>query len=277
MHPTLFRIGYFPIGTFGLLVAVGFLVAVQYTVRAARKIPIAPEKIYDLSLAIMIAALVGSRIAYLIVEWRWFLREPLGLIFSRQGYVFYGGFIAAVVVVILLARRWKLPVRSLADTFAPAVALGHLFGRIGCYLNGCCHGAACSWSSPLTRFPRVLDSHGDIVGSPAFLDQLRQGLVAESDLFAQPVHPTQLYEAASLLVLFLVLHTLYRRVKWPPGILFLLYAVSYAVIRFCVEFFRGDMRGWVIPNVLSTSQGIALFVLAAAPFIYRQLKCAADD
>ena len=272
MHPTLFHIGDFPIGTFGLMVAVGFLLGIQYVVRAARRIPVAPERIYDLSLAIMIAALVGSRIAYLIVEWDWFVQEPLALLFSRQGYVFYGGFIGAVVIVIVLARRWSLPVRSLADAFAPGVALGHVFGRIGCYLNGCCHGTLCSLDHPLTRFPRVLDPHGVIIGSPAFLEQLGQDLVTESDLVALPVHPTQLYEAAGVLILFLILHGLYSRVKWPPGMLFLLYAVAYAVLRFGIEFLRGDPRGWVIPNVISTSQGIALLVLAASPFVYWKLK-----
>lgn len=272
MHPTLFRIGDFPIGTYGLMVALGFLLGIQYVVRAARKIPVAPERIYDLSLVIIIAALIGSRIAYLIVEWDWFMRDPFSLIFSRQGYVFYGGFLGGGAAVIFFARRWELPVRSLADAYAPGVALGHFFGRLGCYLNGCCHGDLCSLDHPLTRFPRVLDAHGNITGSPAFLEQLERELVMESDRFALPVHPTQLYEAAGLLVLFLVLHALYRRVKWPAGMLFLLYAVGYAVLRFCVEFFRGDPRGWVIPNRISTSQGIALAVLIAAPFVYRKLR-----
>lgn len=271
MHPVLFYIGNFAVGTFGLMVALGFLLAIQYLIRATRELSIPSEKIYDLGLVIMIAALVGSRIFYLFVEWEWFVRDPLGLIFSRQGYVFYGGFVFAGLAVIYLARRWKMHLPRLADAIAPALALGHAIGRMGCYFNGCCHGDVCHVHSFLFRFPRVTDPQGNITGSPPYLEHLERGLVTERDAFSLPVHPTQLYEAISLLVLFFILHRLYRRKRFAPGMLFLIYAVSYAVARFAIEFFRGDLRGWIIPQVISTSQGIALVILAGAPFIYRYL------
>jgi len=277
MHPILFRIGDFPIGTYGLMVGLGFLAGLAYMRRSLQRVPNAAELAESLALVIMIAALAGSRIVYIFVEWRWFLRDPLALIFSREGFVFYGGFLAALAAAILYARRRAIPVRSLADALAPAIALGHFFGRIGCFLNGCCYGHPCSLSSPLTRFPRVVDNHEYIVGSPPFLDQLNQGLVAEWDLFSLPVHPTQLYEAGCLLLLFVGLHQLSKRVRWAPGMLLLLYAAGYAVARFTVEFYRGDERGWILPGKISTSQGIALAVLVATPIVYWVLKRMAEQ
>jgi phosphatidylglycerol:prolipoprotein diacylglycerol transferase len=272
MYPELFRIGDFYIGTFGLLVALGFLAGIQYGARAARRIPIPPERVYDLALVIMIAALVGSRLAYILVEWKWFLRDPWSLVFSRQGYVFYGGFIAALLAGIGYCRWKELPVARVADAMAPGVALGHAFGRIGCYLNGCCYGNPCSFDSFLLRYPKILDSEGHIAGHAVYLEQLREGMIGVQASHALPVHPTQLYEATGLVILFVVLHWMLKRSRWAPGVIMLTYAVAYALLRFIIEFFRGDPRGWIINGRISTSQGIALLVVAAAPLVYLELR-----
>lgn len=130
------------------------------------------------------------------------------------GLVFYGGFIAAALTGVFYARWKKLPLVNLADTLAPSIALGHFFGRIGCFLNGCCHGAPCAlpWA---VRFP------------------------AEHATGGQPVHPTQLYEAFLNLALFAGLAWLHRRKRFH-GQVFGVYLTGYAVLRAAVEFFRGD-------------------------------------
>jgi phosphatidylglycerol:prolipoprotein diacylglycerol transferase len=245
MHPYLFYIGDFPIPAFGLMAALGFLAALQYLRRSFKNLGGPEETVFDFALALMIAALVGSRVVYLFVEWDAFVRDPLGMIFSRQGYVFYGGFIFALATGVAFVRMKGIPVARAADATAPAIALGHFFGRLGCYLNGCCFGSRCEIDSVLTRFPKVVNPQGEIDGSPPFWDHLMHGWVSESDRYSLPVYPTQLFEAAGLIALFFVLHRLYKKHgnHWPPGSIFLGYAAGYALLRFCIEFFPRRRAG----------------------------------
>ncbi len=272
MYPILFRIGSFEFGTFGLMAALGFFFGIGYARRSLGKIGIPEERVFDLGLVALVGALVGSRLAYLIVEWDRFMKDPAALIFSREGYVFYGGFLLAVALGVLYCRIKGFPVLKVADGMAPAGALGHVFGRIGCFLNGCCYGGVCRVYSPLFRFPKIVNEEGDIVGSGPYIDHLNQGLIDTSAASSLPVHPTQLYEAAGLLVLFVLLHKFLQRENRTPGMVFLAYAVGYSVLRFINEFFRADDRGWLIQGALSTSQAVALGILLLAPVAWKYLK-----
>jgi phosphatidylglycerol:prolipoprotein diacylglycerol transferase len=269
MHPELFSVFGYPIPTFGLMVAIGMMLGIRYAQRSVDRIPVDNEYfVTDLAMWTMIAAFAGGRIGYIIVEWETFVQRPWSMIFSRQGYVFYAGFLAAFPVGIWYTRRCKLPLLKILDAVAPAIALGHAFGRGGCYMFGCCYGKACSIDNPLFRFP---------AGSPAFFDQLDKGLIGKYYFLADPVHPTQLYEMAGLFAMFLILHRLSQKVRWAPGTLFVVYLAGYAVLRFGIELVRDDSRGWFIENVLSTSQGLALLMLGGAVFLYTRVRKAKNS
>jgi phosphatidylglycerol:prolipoprotein diacylglycerol transferase len=177
------------------------------------------EQIADLTVPwLLLGSIVGARVMFVATYWRdEFAGKPLWEIFmiQRGGLVFYGGLIGAALSVIGYARLKHLPLWKLADILAPSVALGSVFGRIGCLLNGCCFGRACDlpWA---IRFP--LDHHTG----------------------GHPVHPTQVYDAALNLLLYLGLAWVFRARRKFDGQIFAIYLMCYAVTRSTVEFFRGD-------------------------------------
>ncbi|HYE64604.1 MAG TPA: prolipoprotein diacylglyceryl transferase [Pyrinomonadaceae bacterium] len=259
MYPELFHIGDFPINTYGVLLALAFLAALLVAARLAERDGLPRERIYDLGLWMLLAALVGSKLLMLWTE-PGYRDNPLHLLsldFLRSGGVFYGGFIAAVIVGYLLIRRFGLPWWKTADAFAPGIALGHAIGRQGCFAAGCC------WGKP-TSLPwgvRFTELGHEITGVP----------------INAHLHPTQLYESFANLAIFFFLLWLHRRKRFS-GQVILFYAVLYAITRFAVEFVRddprGDIAGLTTLTGLSTSQLISLIIgvgsLAIIIFRYRR-------
>ncbi|UCD72256.1 MAG: prolipoprotein diacylglyceryl transferase [Syntrophobacterales bacterium] len=138
MLPVLFRIGPFSLHTYGVFVALGFLAGITFAVREAGKSGINREKIFDLFFYIVLAAIVGSRILYILLNLHQYRGKPIGMIkIWEGGLVFYGGFILAVGVTIWYVRRNELELWSVADILALSIALGHFFGRLGCFFAGC--------------------------------------------------------------------------------------------------------------------------------------------
>jgi phosphatidylglycerol:prolipoprotein diacylglycerol transferase len=251
MYPELFRIHNFPVNTYGVLLAAAFLLALVVAARLAARDGLPRERIYDLGLWLLLAAIVGSKALMFVVEpeYRANPLHFLSLDFLRSGGVFYGGFIAAVATAILLVRRFKLPWWKTADAFAPALALGQAIGRQGCFAAGCC------WGKP-TTLPwgvQFTEAGHEITGVPVDAH----------------LHPTQLYESFAALAIFFFLLWLHRR-KIFSGQVILFYGVLYAATRFTVEFFRddprGDLFGLTTLTGLSTSQLISLAVFAASLF-----------
>ncbi len=245
MFPELFRIGNFPINTYGVLLALAFLVALVVAARLAVKDELPRERVYDLGLWMLLAALIGSKVLMLWTEpgYRENLWQLLSLDFLRSGGVFYGGLIGAVITGYFLVRRYKLPWWKTADAFAPGIALGQSIGRLGCFAAGCC------WGKP-TTLPwgvRFTEKGHEITGVPIDVH----------------LHPTQLYESAATLALFFFLLWLHRRRRFS-GQVILFYAVLYGAIRFLIEFVRddprGDIAGLTSLTGLSTSQMISLLV-----------------
>ena len=138
MYPVLFRIGDFPINTYGVFLALAFLCAILVTVKLAERDGLPRQKIYDLSLWMLLASLIGSKFLMLFTEpeYRQNLWQLLSLDFLRSGGVFYGGLLGAVIVGYLLMRRYQLPWWRTADACAPGIALGNFFGRQGCFAAG---------------------------------------------------------------------------------------------------------------------------------------------
>src|SRR5918995_5161847 len=256
MYPVLFRIGEFPINTYGVFLAIAFLCAILITVRLARRDGLPAEKIYDLSLWMLLASLIGSKILMLFTEPE-YRDNPLQLIsldFLRSGGVFYGGLLGAVIASYLLMKRYQLPWWKTADAFAPGIAIGNFFGRQGCFAAGCC------WGKP-TDLPwgvKFTELGHEITGVPTDTH----------------LHPTQLYESFAMLLVFLFLLWLHKRKRFD-GQVILAYALLYPIIRFAIEFVRDDPRGDILGLTtltgLSTSQliGIVVGVGALILFILR--------
>lgn len=245
----------FKLHTYGVLIAVGFVLGIWLAMRQARREGMDPGIILDLSFWILIAAMVGSRVLFIIVNIQDYVADPLALIKIWQGgLVFYGGFIGAVLAAWFYCRRYNIDFFRIADIMIPSVALGHVLGRLGCYTAGCCHG-----------MPTGSDWFGAV-----FHDQ--GTVVARNHLLGTPIHPTQLYDAGAELLIFVFL-ILWRNRKRVHGELLASWLMLYGLGRFLVEMFRGDTeRGVLIrveffgnpkyPQILSTSQIVALGMLA---------------
>lgn len=241
MYPILLRIGPLTLHSYGVLVATGFIVGIMLAVNQAKKQGISRGKILDLAFYILIAAIVGSRLLFVLMEYKYYIKNPLNIIkLWEGGLVFFGGLLLTIPVVIIYAKKNLLPIWRVADIFAPSIAIGHAIGRLGCFSAGCCHGKPTDlpWGVTFTD-PNSLAIKG------------------------VPLHPTQLYEALAELGIFIFLIS-WQRHKRFEGQLFWLYLLLYSVTRFIIEFFRGDeIRGFIY-NGFSTAQGISvvLFLIA---------------
>jgi phosphatidylglycerol:prolipoprotein diacylglycerol transferase len=229
-------LGPIPIRLYGLMIGIGFLVSIWFASRQAKKEGIDPDRIMDMGIYLLLAAIVGSRLFYVLVNLQEFQRNWLEIFaIWKGGLVFYGGLVGAVAVGLWYARQHKLPLWKTADVVAPYIALGHMFGRFGCFFAGCCYGSPCSGGLCIT----FSDTHS--------LAPLGVSL-----------YPTQLFEAGGEFVNFLILFALYRFRKFD-GQVFWTYPALYSLLRFIVEFFRGDTeRGVYFGGAISTSQIVSI-------------------
>ena len=240
MHPELFSVGPVTLYSYGVLLAASYLLGLQLARRRAAARGLDPNRILDLGIYIIVAALVGAKALLLVVDFDTFRASPAEMLsIVRSGGVFYGGLVLAVAVAFWYMWRHNLPFWTTCDVFAPGIALGHVTGRLGCLAAGCCYGKPTSvpWAIIFTD-PKALAN----VGTP-----LNIGL-----------HPTQLYEAGAELAILVVLLTTEKGRKAPAGTTFWLYLLLYAITRFIIEFYRGDPRGSV--GMFSTSQFISLLL-----------------
>jgi phosphatidylglycerol:prolipoprotein diacylglycerol transferase len=241
MHPILFKIGPFTLHTYGLFIATSVLLAIALAAKEARREGLDPQNMLDLGFYLLVASIVGSRLLFALIFYREYLPRPWAIFkLWEGGLVFFGGFALALPVGIWYLRRQGLPLWKTADIWAAPLALGHAVGRIGCFSAGCCYGRP-----------------AEVPWAVTFSDP--QSLA----MLGIPLHPVQLYEALSNLLLFLFL-SFYGRFRRFEGQLFWLYVLLYSAIRFGVEFFRGDARGFIIPPYLSVSQGISILLAVAS-------------
>jgi phosphatidylglycerol---prolipoprotein diacylglyceryl transferase len=253
------------IHTYGVFVAIGFMVGLAVASRRARQERIDPERIADLGVWLIVSGMLGGKLFHIIFFWNDFIYgwRAEGVRSLREGFVFYGGFIVASLTAVAYTSLKRLPLAKMLDIFAPSVALGHAFGRLGCFFNGCCYGKVCASDFPLgVRFPRILDKTGRLVGSMPFIDHLQRGLVNASAKTSLPVHPTELYEVFGNLVIFAGLSLFYRR-KRADGQIWWLYVLSYGLLRFMVEFFRGDYDTHYF-GILTLGHLVAMVMIAVA-------------
>ena len=246
MYPELIDLGFLHLKTYGACMAAGFIVCWTLIERLSGR-----KDLNNFLLSLMVAGVVGSRAAYVIEHWQSeFAAAPEKILRVDQGgLMFYGGFLLSVAVFFAwcFARREK--VVALADLFTAVIPLGHAFGRVGCFFYGCCYGRdSDAWCA--VTFP---------AGSPSWYEHGRRMV---------SVLPTQLFESAALLALFVLLMFLWRRRGGREGLIVGSYLVGYAVIRFGIEYLRGDPRAAVGPFSISQTISIGLAVAGSLFLAY---------
>lgn len=247
MHPIAFNFGGFTVHWYGVLVALAFVLGLWTASRRGLLSSFAPEKILDLGPWLILGTVVGARALYVGSYWREeFSGKPLSEVFMIQhgGLVFYGGLIGASLACIIYAWWKNMPLWRLADVLTPSIALGYVFGRFGCLMNGCCYGRECTlpWA---IHFPLDHETHG------------------------LALHPTQIYAALLSATLYAVLAWLYRR-KQFDGQVFATYLLCYAATRSIVEYFRGDYSTAQIHSGLTPAHlvSIGIFVMGVVLFVF---------
>ncbi|MDR1195588.1 MAG: prolipoprotein diacylglyceryl transferase, partial [Endomicrobium sp.] len=243
MHPILFSFGGFTVYMYGFFVALGFFSAAWYVSKTVKSDIISQDNLYSLFLWAIIAAIAGARVLYVLTNLGDFIKAPLDIFkIWHGGLVFYGGFVAAVLYVVWHTKRKKIPLARLSDAIAPALGLGHFFGRIGCFFAGCCYGKACElpWA--------IVFNNADTLA-----------------VKGAHLHPTQLYEAFGNLIIFVFLRS-YDKKEHAAGKTFALYLIIYSILRFVIEFFRGDYRGSEFLG-LSIAQTVSIILFATGIFI----------
>jgi len=217
VHPELFHAGFLHLRSYGLMMAVAFVVGTFLALREARRLGLDEDRVVNVILVTLIASVFGARMLYVLEHLAEFRREWTSVLALWQGgLTLYGGIVAGTFVGLVAAKRMQLPVWITADALTPSLALGTMFGRIGCFLNGCCYGRP-------TRLP--------------------WGVVFPRDSFAyleygdQPVHPSQLYNALAGLMLFALFQSLRRRFR-VPGVMFWSFIGLFALVRIPIDLTR---------------------------------------
>jgi phosphatidylglycerol:prolipoprotein diacylglycerol transferase len=265
MYPVIFElpewlplVGGEAVTSFGVFMLLAFLTG-GYVLRAEmRRMDQDPEKAWDLVFMAVIGGIVGAKAYYVLLNWDQTVANPLGMIFARGGLVWYGGFLLATVLVVWEIRRQKLPLPSMADAVAPALALAYAVGRVGCFMVGD------DWGRPTDSWVGVAFPRG---APPTRVDIIERdfGITVDPELVERygqivPVHPTQLYEVGMSTLIFFVLWKL-RQQPRAAGWLFMLWLVLAGVERFVVEFFRAKDDRFLGPLTLAQMISVGIVVV----------------
>ena len=251
MYPNLFKIGPLEIHSYGLMLAVSFLLGILFAMYRAKKQNVDPNKIMDLSVVIVISAILGARFLYVIFHLEEFRGHWLDVINPFQsngqigiaGLTMLGGFIAALFFGLLYMKMNKLPMLKISDIISPSLGLGIFVTRIGCFLNGCCYGTPTNVSWGMIFPPES---------------------AAGYHFTNIPIHPAQLYSSAYGLLIFLVLLFVERWKKFD-GFLLYSFLILYGISRFTVDIFRYYEESMVLFTIgntpISLNQGISLLMI----------------
>lgn len=237
MHPVAFKIGALTIYWYGVMAALGFLAATLVLRFTRRRADMSDDDVSNIMLIAMIAGLAGARIFYVVQFFHQFRNRPLAVFrIDQGGLVFYGGFLLAVACLVVYAKLRKIDVVRMFDALTPGLALGHAFGRIGCFLHGCCFGKPAAFLG--VRYPA--------------------GSAAVAKYGEQALYPVQLYEAAANFGLFWLF--LYLAQRGRRGSSMAAYFICYGALRFLTELLRGDN-----PHILGLCTPAQLIGLVLIP------------
>jgi len=232
MHPVCFKIGAFTVHWYGVFMALAFVAGLLNWIVIARREGRDAQFCSDLLFWVMIAGILGGRVAYVLSDIRYYLATPSRIIYLWEGgLIYYGGFFGAILAVVLFARRHNIPFLSLLDFSMTALPLAHALGRIGCFMNGCCFGDLCG-AGPSLQFP---------MDSLPWWRQVSLGLIPETASHTLPVYPVQFYEAGLNVLLYVLLLVVYQRRRWD-GVVTGVYLLAYPCGRFALELLRGTDR-----------------------------------
>lgn len=279
MHRTLFFIPVpftdlaIPVHSYGFMMAVGFFVTLYVAKQKAKKEGIEPNIVGDLAIYVLGAGLIGARIFYVVQNIGEYKGNFLDVFKVYQGgLVYYGGLITAFVTLIVFAKIKKVNLFSLMDVAIMSAVLGLAFGRIGCFLNGCCYGDVVdSGLFCAVKFPKTVDESGYVDGSPVFLHHYEQGLVKLSDSSSLPVHPTQIYAFCACILIFFILNALWKYRK-NRGEILLFFGIIYSLYRFCIEFVRDDNPALFDSLTISQNISIIIFFISLIFLVRGRLK-----
>jgi phosphatidylglycerol:prolipoprotein diacylglycerol transferase len=255
VHSELFHWGFVHVRSYGLMLAVAFLAGTWFGLREARRRGLDEDRLMTVILITLVASVLGARLLYVVEHVEDFRRQWTSMLALWEGgLTLYGGIVAGTLVGLWTSRRLGLPMWSVADALAPSIALGTMFGRVGCWLNGCCYGR------PTT---------------------LPWGIVYPPDSFAglefggAAIHPAQLYFAATGLITFLVLWGIRKRVQ-TPGVLFWIFVVMFTLTRAVLDFTRAYEPEAVIARAgaldVTESQLVSLVLALFAALMILRLR-----
>ncbi len=242
MYNDILTIGSFTIHGYGLMIAIGILTALFVGEARAKKRGLSGDEMYNLTLVCAVFGFLGAKLLFCIVEWKDFIKNPWSIL-SSSGFVVYGGIIFGVLAGLTWCRIRKLVFWEYFDVVMPSVAIAQGFGRLGCFLAGCCYG-------------RETDSCIGIAFTNSNYAPNNVKMI-----------PTQLISAAGMFLIAFVLMR-YAKNRKHPGTVGFLYMILYSIGRFGVEFLRNDYRGEI--GILSTSQFISIFmvIIGFGGFLY---------
>ncbi len=263
MYRILFTIGSFPVYSYGVMLALACIMGILLAMKEAKRIGENPERILDISLYVILGALIGGRLGYVIFHLDYYLKNPIEMLYFRQGGLsFLGGFSIAFFLCWLYVKRTKISFWKFADIAAPSAAMGIGIARIGCFLNGCCFGVVSENYG--IKFP-------SLHMPPVYLQQLKDGLIASGSSYTLPVIPTQLYSFLYAFLIFFILLGI-RKYKKYDGYLFLNFLVLYSISRFIIEFFRFYGENYKVFNYFTVTQTILLGVVLVSLVFMNILK-----
>jgi phosphatidylglycerol:prolipoprotein diacylglycerol transferase len=250
MYPILFNIGPVTIYSYGFLIAIGAVLGFTYLYFQSKKLyNLTFDQCNTLFIYLVIAGVAGGKLFMIFEDPSYYLSKP-GKLVSGSGFVFYGSLIFAIPTMLWFFKKNNLPTWGMLDIMGPTACIAHGFGRIGCFLAGCCYGKPT-----------------DSIFGVTYVDA-----ACQAEPLNTPLHPTQLYEAGYIFSIFILLSILKKK-KQFDGQLFLVYLILYAIGRGVLELFRADLeRGFVIKDLISNSQFISVLIISIALYFYFKLK-----
>lgn len=245
MFPVLIKLGPLTVHTYGFMMALGVACAIWFMYVQAKKQSLNASKMVDMVFYTIIIALLGAKAVLLVSNFSYYTSNPGELLsLARSGGVFQGGLAAGIIFALFYMRKHKLPTWKTGDIIVPALALGHAFGRIGCFCAGCCYGRPAASALGVEFHNNYAHN---LTGIP----------------IDHAIHPVQLYEAILNFINFFVLFLILKKKKFD-GQVFSFYIINYSLIRYFTEFYRGDHADRVF------------FIKSASPYLsisYPQVFC----
>ena len=297
MDPKFFFIGSLKLPAYFTMLSLGFALAIYLASRWAKRNRLDSGRMLDFGILMVVFGVIGAKILHIFADGHFYdyvnlcrdpslvnwhvdihechllsgswdetkrvchpVRQDCFAWASGSGFAFYGGFVAAALFSIWYIRKHKWPAGKICDMGGWSIMLGLAWGRMGCFLAGCCFGAVTHDHYGIS-FPK---------SSPASRHQWQEGLLSTYREVSLPVFPTQLYESILALTVAALAYFVVRPNKRFDGQVFIFAMVAYAIGRFSLEFIRSDERGAVLG--ISTSQWIAIAIIALCGYLYRVFK-----